>query len=140
MRRILVIVIAVAGLLGAAAYAFGAIPAADGTIGVCYLADPAARTVHFVDNASQCGQGESFLTIDQKGPKGDAGPAGPAGAAGAAGAPGASGGAAGAGGYPVPDEDAFIKIDGIKGESADAKHGGEIAVLAFDHGASQSAD
>ncbi len=30
--------------------------------------------------------------------------------------------------------DAFLKIDGIKGESADAKHKGEIDVMSFSWG------
>jgi type VI secretion system secreted protein Hcp len=34
--------------------------------------------------------------------------------------------------------DAFLKIDGIKGESADDKHKGEIDVLSFSWGAAQS--
>src|SRR5258708_13968717 len=34
--------------------------------------------------------------------------------------------------------DAFLKIDSIKGESADAKHKGEIDVLSFSWGATQS--
>ena len=142
MRRILMTVTIVASMFGVAAIAFGAIPASDGTIGACYGSDPAAqRGVRFVDNASQCNEGESFLKFSQQGPKGDAGLAGPAGAAGAAGAPGAAGaagGGSGGGGYAVPDEEAFIKIDGIPGESADAKHPGQIDVLAFDHGAVQA--
>ena len=34
--------------------------------------------------------------------------------------------------------DMFLKIDGIKGESKDSKHGGEIDVLAWSWGLSQS--
>lgn len=34
--------------------------------------------------------------------------------------------------------DSFLKIDGIKGESADAKHKGEIDILSFSFGASQT--
>ena len=34
--------------------------------------------------------------------------------------------------------DMFLKIDDVKGESADAKHGGEITVLSWSWGASQS--
>ena len=34
--------------------------------------------------------------------------------------------------------DAFLKLDGIKGESADAKHKGEIDVMSFSWGASQT--
>jgi len=33
--------------------------------------------------------------------------------------------------------DAFLKLDGIKGESADSKHKGEIDVMSFSWGASQ---
>ena len=34
--------------------------------------------------------------------------------------------------------DSFLKLDGIKGESADAKHKGEIDILAFRFGAAQT--
>jgi type VI secretion system secreted protein Hcp len=34
--------------------------------------------------------------------------------------------------------DAFLKIDGIKGESADTKHKGEIDIMSFSWGASQT--
>jgi type VI secretion system secreted protein Hcp len=34
--------------------------------------------------------------------------------------------------------DAFLKLDGIKGESQDAKHKGEIDILSFSWGASQT--
>ena len=34
--------------------------------------------------------------------------------------------------------DAFLKIDGIKGESADAKHKGEIDIMSFSWGMSQT--
>ncbi len=34
--------------------------------------------------------------------------------------------------------DAFLKIDGIKGESADAKHKGEIDIMSFSWGLSQT--
>jgi len=34
--------------------------------------------------------------------------------------------------------DSFLKLDGIKGESADAKHKGEIDILAFSFGATQT--
>jgi type VI secretion system secreted protein Hcp len=34
--------------------------------------------------------------------------------------------------------DSFLKLDGIKGESADAKHKGEVDILSFSFGASQT--
>ena len=34
--------------------------------------------------------------------------------------------------------DAFLKLDGIKGESADSKHKGEIDIMSFSWGASQT--
>ena len=40
---------------------------------------------------------------------------------------------------PAHAADVFIKIDGIKGESVDAKHKGEIDVLSWSWGAAQSA-
>jgi type VI secretion system secreted protein Hcp len=39
---------------------------------------------------------------------------------------------------PAHAADVFIKIEGIKGESADAKHKGEIDVLSWSWGAAQS--
>ena len=34
--------------------------------------------------------------------------------------------------------DAFLKLDGIKGESADAKHKGEIDIMSFSWGLAQT--
>ena len=38
----------------------------------------------------------------------------------------------------MSDVDYFLKIDGIKGESQDTKHGGEIEIQSFSWGATQS--
>jgi type VI secretion system secreted protein Hcp len=42
------------------------------------------------------------------------------------------------GGFAVALFDAFLKLDGIKGESADAKHKGEIDISSFSWGLSQT--
>jgi len=80
--------------LGAgAAIAYAAIPAADGTIGACYVPNQSVRVVDGPDNCrTSTGEGaEQFLRFNQTGPRGLQGPAGPAGAAGAPGGPGGLG-------------------------------------------------
>ena len=133
MRKVVVAAVILVVMLAAAALALGAVPGPDGTIGACFITNETAA--RFVDDSAQCRQGESFVKWGQQGVKGDAGPAGAAGAAGSPGAAGVSGGAAG---YAVPDAVAFLDVDGIKGESPDAKHPQSIDVLAFDHGVTQS--
>lgn len=121
--------------LGAgAAIAYAAIPASDGTIGVCYVPK---ETVRFVDGPEDCrqsqtGASEQFLKFNQTGP---AGPAGPTGAPGAPGAPGGIG-------APLPEpaaaSDYLLEIEGIKGESADRKHKDTIEISSFSWGATQT--
>ena len=136
MRKIVVAAVILVVMLAAAALALGAVPGPDGTIGACFITNESAA--RFVDDSAQCRQGESFVKFNQQGVKGDAGPAGAAGAAGSPGAVGAPGGGSPAG-YAVPDAVAFLDVDGIKGESQDAKHPQSIDVLAFDHGVTQAA-
>ena len=132
--------------LGAGAvFAYGAIPAADGTITACYSQDGGA--VRFVDSAAECdttGSGrapESVVTFNQKGPQGLQGPAGAAGPQGAAGPPGAPGAPGGVGSpapAPAAASDYLLELDGIKGESSDQKHKGTIEIESFSWGASNS--
>ena len=131
MRRTVVAAVILVVMLAAAALALGAVPGPDGTIGACFVTNESA--VRFVDDSSQCRQGEAFVKFNQQGVKGDAGPAG------AAGAPGATGASAGGpAGYAVAGAVAFLDLDGIKGESKDPKHPNSIDVLAFDHGVAQT--
>jgi type VI secretion system secreted protein Hcp len=76
---------------------------------------------------------ETQITWNQKGPTGPVGPQGPAGTGGASGAPGTPGapliggttfGVSGGG-------NTFLKLDGIKGESTDKIHKGEIEIDGF---------
>lgn len=147
-RRAVAIAVPTGVALGAGAvFAYGAIPASDGTIGVCYVPD---QSVRFVDSSTDCtktanGVAEQFLKLNQTGPQGPtgatgpAGPAGPAGAAGAAGSPG-SPGTVGPPPAPAPAEssDYLLEIDGIKGESTFAKHKDAIEISSFSWGVSQT--
>lgn len=141
MRRrmsLLVLAIAVATVLGAAALAFGAIPGPDGTVSACVTPN---ESVRIIDAGGQCrsdpagGAAEQLVTWNVKGVKGDTGAPGPQGLQGTAG----PAGPAGAAPLPVGADDAFIDVDGISGESADAKHPGSITVLAWSFGAQSAA-
>jgi len=134
-RKALTIALPTGVALGAGAViASGAIPAADGTIGACYVPQ---STVRFVDGAADCRAGESFLAFNQQGPQGPAGATGATGAPGAPGAPGAA--ALGVPVHPIPASDYLLEIDGIKGESADSKHKESIEIESFSWGATQGA-
>lgn len=69
--------------------AFAQIPAQDGTISACYSRNGGALRI--VDEGTDCKNGETRLTWNQKGEPGPAGPAGPGGPAGPAGAAGPAG-------------------------------------------------
>ena len=134
-RKALTLALPTGVALGAGAViASGAIPAADGTIGTCFVPQ---STVRFVDGAADCRPGETFLALNQQGPQGPAGTPGAAGAPGAPGAPGAA--TLGAPVYPIPASDYLLEIDGIKGESADQKHKDTITIESFGWGATQGA-
>jgi len=125
--------------LGAgAAIAYAAIPAADGTIGACYVPNQSVRFVDGPDNCrtSTAEGAEQFLRFNQTGPRGLEGPAGQAGPAGAAGAPGAPGGLGVPTADPAKASDYLLEIDGIKGESSDQKHKDTIEISSFSWGAS----
>ena len=142
-RRAAAVVVPTSVALGAGAvFAYGAIPASDGTIGACYASNGAVR---FVDGPADCtkdpaGGTETFIKFNQTGPQGLQGPAGAAGPQGAAGAAGPAG-APGGSGSPAPalaaSSDYLLEIDGIKGESSDQKHKGDIEILSFSWGVTQ---
>ena len=122
-RRAVAVVVPTSVALGAGAvFAYGAIPASDGTIGACYASNGAVR---FVDGPEDCvkdptGGTETFIKFNQTGPQGLQGPAGAAGPQGAAGAPGPAG-APGGSGSPAPalaaSSDYFL---------ADRRHQGRV--------------
>jgi type VI secretion system secreted protein Hcp len=94
------------------------------------------------DPAIECVPGESTITWNEKGPPGPqglTGPQGPTGPPGTAGGQGPAGGQ-GAPGSPLiggttfgisGNGSTFLKLDGIKGESTDKDHKGEIAIDGF---------
>jgi type VI secretion system secreted protein Hcp len=144
-RKAMTVVLPTGVALGAgAAIAYAAIPASDGTIGVCYVPN---QSVRFVDGPEDCRTGEGaeqFLKINQTGPAGPAGAAGAPGAPGApgpagpAGAPGAPGGTIGLPPQTAAASDFLLEIDGIKGESSDQKHKDTIDIESFSWGATNS--
>ncbi len=89
-----------------------------------------------------CVPGESTISWNEKGPAGPQGPTGPQGPLGTAGAPGGQGPAGGQGAPGSPliggttfglsgNGNTFLKLDGIKGESTDKIHKGEIQIDGF---------
>jgi type VI secretion system secreted protein Hcp len=145
-----------AAALGAgAAIAIGSIPGGDGTITGCYVTNtdifpggavhygqlrvidtsqPATLPSGGPNDAGSCLTGEATITWNQRGPQGPQGPPGAQGSAGAAGAPGTSlvgqtSFGFGGGGRT------FLKLDGVKGESTDKAHKGEIDISSFSIGA-----
>jgi type VI secretion system secreted protein Hcp len=137
----------VAALGAGTAIAIGAIPGGDGTITGCYVTNPDAvpgatspryGALRVIDpsqtsplggptETNSCLADEATITWSQRGPQGPQGPQGPTGAQGPAGTPligetsfGVSGGGR-----------TFLKLDGIKGESIDKTHKGEIDIESF---------
>jgi type VI secretion system secreted protein Hcp len=79
-----------------------------------------------------CVEGETTISWNQKGPQGPQGPAGPAGAQGATGESGLPGETNF--GFNNASGNMFLKLDGIKGESTDSKHKGDIEIESFQWG------
>ena len=162
MRAPLKVVVPTAAALGAGAavgaVAVGAIPGSDKVIHACYLSsnpqgaqfsygalrviDPSLSGQDVPTDEYACNQNETAISWNQQGPPGPVGPTGkpgPAGASGQAGAAGADGSATIVGNTnfgitATPHVDVFLKLDGIKGESADDKHKGEIDIESFAFG------
>lgn len=145
-RKAVAVAVPTTVALGAGAvFAYGAIPASDGTIGACYAVD--GGDVRFVDSADECSTGdngrgaETFIKFNQAGPQGLQGPAGAAGPQGAAGPPGAPGAPGGVGSpppAPAAASDYLLELDGIKGESTDQKHKDTIEIQSWSWGATNS--
>jgi type VI secretion system secreted protein Hcp len=160
-RRALRVALPTVAALGAgAAVAVATIPAGDGTITGCYLLTPGvgpigdrynepygalrvidpslpAAPAGGPDQARECEEGERQITWNQSGPSG---PQGPMGTPGTAGPPGATGPP----GSPLIGETSFgltnagatfLKLEGIKGESTEQGHKGEIDLDSFSLGA-----
>ncbi len=147
---------------GALAATVAALPGGE-VIQACVNGKTSALRI--ADPGGLCRVGETLISWNQEGPVGPAGAdgaVGPTGAVGktgarglpgAPGAPGATGpqgpaGPAGAscgsggGGNPAdppaPDLNIFLKLSGIEGESTDDKHKGEIEILSFSWGETNS--
>jgi type VI secretion system secreted protein Hcp len=134
----------VAALGAGSAIAVAAIPGDDGSINGCY--SKGNGDLRVVENGADCRKHETPIKWSQRGPagpqgipgvqgepgakgdKGDAGPAGPAGA------PGNAAILVGGAALNAGTADAFLKLDGVPGESADAKHKGEIDLESFSFG------
>jgi hypothetical protein len=118
-RATALVVPATLALVGGGAIAYAAIPAADGTIGVCYVP---AVSVRFVDGASDCHPGgpgepaEAFLKINQQGPQGVQGPQGTQGAPGAQGLAGTQGSPGATGSQGAKGDAGVTGAAGAKGD------------------------
>lgn len=129
-RGVKVAVPTVAALGAGSALAIGAIPGDDGTIKGCY--NRVSGSLRVIDSEEQCRSLETSINWNQRGPagpQGNPGPQGPPGPAGDA-APIVVGGET----LTAGTVDAFLKVDGIEGESADNKHKGAIELESFSFG------
>jgi type VI secretion system secreted protein Hcp len=147
----------VAALGAGTALAVGAIPGSDGTITGCYftntdvqtprygslrIIDPSVTSPAGAPNVQgSCLSDEKTITWSQRGPQGPQGPAGAQGLPGAQGPQGPAGAAGqdriGATSFSFGRSGrSFLKLDGIKGESSESKHKGEIDIVGFSFGAS----
>jgi type VI secretion system secreted protein Hcp len=138
MRKVARIALPATAALGAgAAFAVAAIPAGDGTINGCYDTSTGTRglpgDLRLVDSPNDCQGSEKAISWNQKGAAGPQGSQGPAGANGVNGQNGA-GGALGGAVFPRAATDYYLEIDGIKGESTDAKHASAIDIESFSWG------
>jgi type VI secretion system secreted protein Hcp len=125
----------VAALGAGSAIAVAAIPGDDGSINGCY--SKANGDLRVVENGADCRRRETPIQWSQRGPAGPQGipgPAGPKGDAGPAGPAGNAGILIGGQALNAGTADAFLKIDGVPGESTDAKHKGEIDLESFSFG------
>jgi type VI secretion system secreted protein Hcp len=149
ISRTLKIALPLAAALGAGtAVAIAAIPSnSDGVIHACYApggSPPGAlRVIDVEANPPQaCTNGETTLTWNQTGPIGPQGPPGDPGPPGDSGTD--TGGNFGGTdtGTPTqpggPSADIFLKLDGVGGDSTDAKHKGEIDLEAVAYGVKRS--
>jgi type VI secretion system secreted protein Hcp len=138
--RLFKLALPAAVVLGAGtAVAIAAIPAADGTIHACYATTATSPTLtgalRVVDEGQNCATTEQALTFNQTGPAGPQGDPGP---------PGDSGSGTDTSGTDTgnnqpfdtsqtggPSADIFLAIDGIPGDSSDAKHKNQISIESF---------
>jgi type VI secretion system secreted protein Hcp len=135
----------VAALGAGSAIAVAAIPGDDGSISGCY--SKGNGDLRVVENGADCRKHETPIKWSQRGPagpqgipgpQGDPGPKGDKGDAGPAGPAGSAALLVGGEALSAGTADAFLKLDGVPGESADAKHKGEIELESFSFGVKQT--
>jgi type VI secretion system secreted protein Hcp len=125
----------VAALGAGSAIAVAAIPGDDGSINGCY--SKGNGDLRVVENGADCRKHETPIQWSQRGPAGPQGVPGPQGEPGPKGDAGPAGTAAllvGGEALNAGTADAFLKLDGVPGESTDAKHKGEIELESFSFG------
>jgi type VI secretion system secreted protein Hcp len=140
--RLFKLALPAAVVLGAGtAVAIAAIPGSNGVITACRVTTggtPGQLRVIDVEASppQACTTGETTITWSQQGPAGPVGPPGDPGPPGDSGTD--TGGGAGPGGSPFdtsqpggPSADIFLAIDGIQGDSTDARHKNQIAIESF---------
>jgi type VI secretion system Hcp family effector len=140
--RLFKLALPAAVVLGAGtAVAIAAIPGSSGVITACRVTTggtPGQLRVIDVEASppQACTTGETTITWNQQGPAGPVGPQGDPGPPGDSGTD--TGGGAGPGGSPFdtsqpggPSADIFLAIDGIQGDSTDARHKNQIAIESF---------
>jgi hypothetical protein len=76
LRRIIVLVVVLAGVASGVAY--GAIPSSSGILSACKKVDGSIRLID-TEAGQQCSAGQQLIKWSQRGPAGPAGPQGPAG-------------------------------------------------------------
>ncbi|MBA3747272.1 MAG: type VI secretion system tube protein Hcp [Solirubrobacterales bacterium] len=136
----------VAALGAGGAFAAAAIPGGDGTVTGCYTSAGGAQgNLRVIDEGETCGKNETQIKWNQKGVPGERGPEGPIGPQGSDGPPGPAG-ANGTEAILIGGEalnsgraDAFVEIDGIKGESNDSKLADAIDIKSFSFGVTNTA-
>jgi type VI secretion system secreted protein Hcp len=126
----------VAALGAGSAIAVAAIPGDDGSINGCY--SKGNGDLRVVENGADCRRQETPIKWSQRGPAGPQGEPGPKGDTGPAGPAGNSAILVGAEALNAGTADAFLKLDGVPGESTDAKHKGEIDLESFAFGVKQT--
>jgi type VI secretion system secreted protein Hcp len=137
------VLIAVAILVGAGTYAVASIPGSDGVITACWdhnndtshfgtlrVIDPSIPASGHSSYEYSCLTDETQITWNQQGPAGPTGPAGPQGALGPRGPVAPSTVLP----FRARGSALFLAIDGIKGESTDKGHKGEIELRSFSFG------
>lgn len=127
-RGVTIAVPTIAAVVAGGAIAVAAIPDSGGQINGCY---DAKGNLRVVDPAGSCANKETPLSWAQQGPKGDTGPAGPKGDTGPAGADGAQAIMIGGENLAGGRASAFLKLDGVNGESTADGHAGEIDIKSF---------